>query len=188
MLKPKYIGISKFSLVSWRISMLCDGVVHTMLLHILLPTKCSVTPGLSHRSVAVLGCIYNTKYKFYTHTHTHTHTHTQYIHGHCIYSPYWSWRYLHNITCINHFNVEYKASHRQLAYFSTGPKRSWGCDSWQFRYKSEVSNTILFSKLYFILGQIWSMSYLQHFRVSLKKRRKKKETHTVKLFNISVRP
>ena len=74
MLKPKYIGISKFSLVSWRISMLCDGVVHTMLLHILLPTKCSVTPGLSHRSVAVLGCIYNIKYKFWQ-----THTHNIYI-------------------------------------------------------------------------------------------------------------
>ena len=35
--RPKYIGISKFSLMLWRISMLCDGVVHTILL---LPASC----------------------------------------------------------------------------------------------------------------------------------------------------
>ena len=80
MLPSQNIFISKFALVSWRISMLCDGVVHTMLLHILLPTKCTVTPGLSHRSVAVFGCIYNTKYKFWlTHTHTHIYTWPLYL-------------------------------------------------------------------------------------------------------------
>ena len=37
-----------------------------------------------------------------------------------------------------------------------------------FRYKAEVSNNILFSKFYFILGQILSVAYLQNFRASLK--------------------
>ena len=98
--KPKYIGISNFSLVSWRISMLCDGVVHAMLLHILLPTR-SLSPRDCHtESLPYLAAFTVLDISF------DTHTNRQNIHGHCIYSPDWSWRHLHNIACINDFNVE----------------------------------------------------------------------------------
>ena len=142
--KAKYIGISKYFLVSWRISMLCDGFMLTMLLHILLPAKCTVTQRLSHRRVAELGWIYNTIYKFW-HRHTQNkYTWTLYILSRLImtiFAQYYMYQWLQ---C----GIKYDSWH------ISSPAQNKAEDvTLNTRYKSEGSNKILFSKLYFILDK-----------------------------------